>query len=578
MLDKNNEASLEKYSSAVSLSDMEIFIFPELMFSLVLANIMSPVIWKWKKDPWFSGIEKMNTNKKLQRIKQYIMNNYDFNLDLDTWGLTNKDKELTRFKAFVDLDTLSQSNALFGYEGDKYYFDMDIRKHFGLDKYTTDTIPYWKTETVESMSSFFRKEGYTKGAGECVSFSTLYYAALYIIGGFPLEDIFMIATPLHSQNFLTIGTGVITNNRRIVTYNMWFNGTEISMKARRAIENEQITFVSNNEGYVHRIYDEATMPKATYERFSNELTTYLESKVDYASIASFLRNASFRQVCFQFEHQKGGKTLYIEAEKVFPYEHGSPYLIGSNTQEKLLDEIDSMEYYTEPIEGRVSLKEVEKLFGKSHFTIDEFMKQPELLEQLTENTCSRITGLLKELLLFCKTTPKLPSDDKKWLETEPIILAGLETREAVIDYLKSKRDTNEMAALAFMAYRDVNNGDMLPFMKAAIERNPVTVEETQDLEIAEVYDLFMGMEDESIYSENRLGQPDEVWNFKTGDGLEKAIALFDVAINRGLTASITKEKEDEFAQVIIEGKEYSFKSQKKVDLHKEDYTELIREK
>ena len=43
----------EKYSSAISLSDMEIFIFPELLYSLVLSNIMSPVIWEWKKDTWF---------------------------------------------------------------------------------------------------------------------------------------------------------------------------------------------------------------------------------------------------------------------------------------------------------------------------------------------------------------------------------------------------------------------------------------------------------------------------------------------------------------------------------------------
>jgi hypothetical protein len=35
---------LEKYSSAFTLSDMEIFIFPELFYPLVLANIMSPVM------------------------------------------------------------------------------------------------------------------------------------------------------------------------------------------------------------------------------------------------------------------------------------------------------------------------------------------------------------------------------------------------------------------------------------------------------------------------------------------------------------------------------------------------------
>ena len=37
-----NEKEMEKYSSSVTLSDMEIFIFPELLYSLLLANIMSP--------------------------------------------------------------------------------------------------------------------------------------------------------------------------------------------------------------------------------------------------------------------------------------------------------------------------------------------------------------------------------------------------------------------------------------------------------------------------------------------------------------------------------------------------------
>ena len=64
---------------------------------------------------------------------------------------------------------MSHSNALFGYEGDKHYFTLDIRKHFGLDKYTSSTIPYWKTETVEAMDAFVHKENYRVGAGECVA-------------------------------------------------------------------------------------------------------------------------------------------------------------------------------------------------------------------------------------------------------------------------------------------------------------------------------------------------------------------------------------------------------------------------
>ncbi len=133
---------LEKKSSAVTLSDMEMFIFPELMYSLVLANIMSPRIWQWREDEWFAGLPRMKPYRRITRLKQYIMDHYAFNLDLDTWGLTTKDREMERFGQFISPETLSQSNALFGYEGDKYYFDIDIRTHFGLDKYEGEVIPY----------------------------------------------------------------------------------------------------------------------------------------------------------------------------------------------------------------------------------------------------------------------------------------------------------------------------------------------------------------------------------------------------------------------------------------------------
>ena len=52
-----NSKELEKYSSAITLSDMEIFVFPELMYSLVLANIMSPILWKWRQEDCFKKLE-----------------------------------------------------------------------------------------------------------------------------------------------------------------------------------------------------------------------------------------------------------------------------------------------------------------------------------------------------------------------------------------------------------------------------------------------------------------------------------------------------------------------------------------
>ena len=51
--DINAIKDLEKRSSALTLSDMELFIYPDLIYGLLLANIMSPILWRWKDDPWF---------------------------------------------------------------------------------------------------------------------------------------------------------------------------------------------------------------------------------------------------------------------------------------------------------------------------------------------------------------------------------------------------------------------------------------------------------------------------------------------------------------------------------------------
>ena len=266
---------LEKYSSAFTLSDMEIFIFPDLFYPLVLANIMSPELWRWRDDPWFKDVEKKGFTMKANRIKQYIIQNYVFNLDLSTWGLTTKTTEIARFSDFFDMEMLKQSNALFGYEWDKYYFDIDIRKHFGLDKYDSDIIPYWKTETIEAMGAFRYKDNFKSGAGECVSLSALYAAAMFVVGRIPLEKIFLIATPLNSQNFIIEKDGLITNNRRIVTKNMWYNGTSLSEKARRAMENEKVTIVSHITGFTHTLYTDATIDKDAYAYFSLKLREFL---------------------------------------------------------------------------------------------------------------------------------------------------------------------------------------------------------------------------------------------------------------------------------------------------------------
>jgi hypothetical protein len=506
---------------------MEIFVFPQLLYPLVIANIMSPVIWKWRDDPWFKDILKKTPNYKVNRIKQYIMDHYVFNLDLETWGLTKKETELNRFSDFIDLSVLEQSNALFGYEGDKYYFDLDIRRHFGLDKYTTDIIPYWKTETVEAMTAFSYKENFGNGAGECVSFSALYAAALFIVGRIPLEDIFLIGTPLHSQNFVNIKEGVLTNNRRIVTKNMWFNGTAMSAKARRALENEKITIVSHISGYIHQVYPETTIDANSYQQFSKKLTDFLKIDITTSNFINFLRyHMSFKK-CFQYRHFTNNHNNYIGLETIFEYEHTSRYNFAEGSRDALLQEIEDEEFSLTPLNRRLVIQDVEKYIENSEEKDLNVIMQHFLNHARSENCNNEetIQRMFSDLRKFLITEPQLPETTKEYLPSEVLEIKTGQTREEILDYIQQKAEISETAALSLYAFRKMDVIDWTPFIKAALERNPVSLEGLSGKTVNEAFQAISNLHGISIYDENRLAQPDEVWNFGTGDGIEKAILL-----------------------------------------------------
>jgi hypothetical protein len=521
---------LERTSSAITLSDMEVFIFPELMFSLVLANIMSPRIWQWREDPWFDGLADMKPYKRITRLKQFIMDHYAFNLDLDTWGLTQTETELARFAAFIDEATLAQSNALFGYEGDKYYFDIDIRTHFGLDKYEGNIIPYWKTETVEAMDAFVHRDNYTTGAGECVSLAALYAAALFIIAGIPLDDIYLMATPLHSQNFVVIKEGILTNNRRLVTKNMWCNGTALSAQARRALENERVTIVSHASGHIHTIYDEASIAPDAYTRFETQLTSYLKSRLTTELLGNFLRQDGEMHRCFQIRWNRNGQECYIAAEKAFAYENGSSYRVTNNTREKLLEDIDAENFECRPLASRIVLNDLEDFVTEHRIDIDKDADVARLKTQFA-SSCLNAEVALESLIRFCHVKPRLPQRDRKTFlpQGTPVELNHGMNRNDVIAHLEAIRAENQVAELAFHAYRDLTRIEPLPYLKACIERNPVCVEGSAQMSESELIAHVSAMPQESIYDDaGRLSQPDEVWNYGRGDGLEKAVLLATV--------------------------------------------------
>ncbi len=547
-----NSEQLEKYTSAITLSDMEVFVFPELMYSLVLANIMSPIIWQWRELDCFKKLEGKSSYKKLMRLKQFIIDEFEFNLDLETWGLTSQATELKRFENFISPDDVTRSNALFGYQGDKYYFDVDIRRHFGLDRYNSDIIPYWKTETVEAMDAFRLKEGYNKAAGECVSLAALYAAAAFIVCGIPLEDIYMILTPLHSQNFIDVQDGVLTNNRRLVTKTMWFNGTAISDKAQRALRNENVTVVAHSSGYIHCLYEDATINRQRYLDFCSKLGSYLSAELTLPVVANFLRFKQDYQKYFQICRDCHGQPHFLKAEVLFHYEHGSNYRIADTTFEKLLAEVSEEDFVPYQLPGRIRCDELDRFLEK----IKPDLKSSEgktLLRKTIEKIIPEAEKFVDELADFVYVEPKLPFSDKNFPLTNPIEISPGQSREQIIDHLQQARQNNTTADLAFYAFRDMESCDWLPFIKAAIERNPVSLQMAESMTIDQAYSWLDKINNRSIYDGARLAQPDEVANYGIGDGLEKAFLLANVIHRKNPAQEI---------RIIVSGKDVIVKSSK----------------
>jgi hypothetical protein len=556
---------IELYSSAFTLSDMEIFVFPELLYALVLANIMSPVIWEWRKDPWFKGIEKKPSLQRINRLKQFIMHNFVFNLDLETWGLTTQEKELARFKSYLSEETIAASNALFGYEGDRYYFGVDIRKHFGLDKYTDNVIPFWKTETVEAMEAFRNKPGYDSGAGECVSLSTLYAAALFIVARIPLEKIFLMATPLHSQNFIEVQQGVLTNNRRIVTKNMWFNGTSLSTKARRALENEEVTVVSHISGNIHTIYTKASIDRKAYKAFKHTLSKFLRANLQPEIISNFMRKEREYQCCFQYRHTLHGKPMYIEVEKIYRYEHTSPNSFSTDSRGALLNEIDTEEFSLTPIAERIPLNDFED-FIRTHPDLEIDDLDHIITHELMIELCPRIENMFQSLKNFLWVKPRLPDESKEFVETDRLSIPSEFTREQIQDYITEESSVNRTAHLAMYAFRNMERISWVPFVKAAVERNPVSLKALKEMPIDAAVKAISMLKNRSIYDGKRLALPDEVWNYESGDGVEKAFLFANVLKERHPAEAISVYISGSHVSVESRGEKCQFQSEK--GLHK----------
>jgi len=357
---------------------------------------------------------------------------------------------------------------------------------------------------------------------------------------------------------------VLTNNRRLVTRSMWFNGTALSDKARRALEKERVTIVSHVSGYTHIEYPEATIDSGQYGRLDRALREFLATDINFEIFANFLRvNEAFRKY-FQFEYQHEGRLQYLTAEKLYHYEHNSKNRVGDTSRSKLLEEVETEDFDLEPNPERYTLNVLEQqlngrpLTCRARETYEVFRNQLDRIPNADE--------LCRRLCAFACTQPSLPAREKTYLATERLNLPLGWPRDQIVNYLTGLRNRHATVDLAFHAARRIREHEWEPYLKACLERNPVSLGYFADRAPQAVFEYLQALPDESIYDGDALATPDEVVNFGRGDGLEKAVCLVNVLKARGNGGDLDLEVSAGRVTLRAGGQSFMFSARKQFNL------------
>ncbi|HOG64830.1 MAG TPA: hypothetical protein PLD82_05275, partial [Spirochaetota bacterium] len=210
-----------------------------------------------------------------------------------------------------------------------------------------------------------------------------------------------------------------------------------------------------------------------------------------------------------------------------------------------------------PIQGRLVVNDIEDFIRNEKIDFD----RPEDCFRLQARFCGECgesCSILQALQKFVHVIPRLPEVAGK--RTVPVPAIDLSTemdRETILRILGENRSVNETVDLAFHAAR--LPGDWFePYWHAAFRRNPVSLELSSSLgDLEAVVAELRSMDESSIYEEERIAQPDEVWNFRTGDGFEKAVSLVNIALARG-EGPLVLRVEGEMVRVLLGERTWDF--------------------
>jgi hypothetical protein len=246
---------------------------------------------------------------------------------------------------------------------------------------------------------------------------------------------------------------------------------------------------------------------------------------------------------------------------MFEYEHTSKFNVLAETRELLVKEIEGDEFHLSPIQGKIMLNDVEQLLEEMEGKNLEDIEY-KLIGRTDNNFADIIHEMFSELRNFIFTDPRIPDTNKTFIRKRVPSINTNNSRKEIIDSIVGLADESELCLLTLYTFRQMDMLDWLPFVKAAVERNPVCFADLNGKSLTEVFDLLNKMPNHSIYDGHRLGLPDEVWNYRCGDGIEKAFLLADYILQKDGNAQVIIEIIHKDVRVKYLGTDYHFRSEK----------------
>lgn len=297
------------------------------------------------------------------------------------------------------------------------------------------------------------------------------------------------------------------------------------------------------------------------------LRAFLTTEFTFELFINFLRTKSEFWDCFQYRHLRNNKECYIDLRTIFSYEHSSKNKFAGESRKLLFEEADARDFAVSPKEGKIIINDFEDYLNRNpQLSFDE--KKEYFICHIMSERCSRMRTMFEEMRGFIRIEPCLPSDDKDFSSFPPLQITTSQSREEILLLINEMSSQNEYAEMAQYAYRRMTDIPWTPFVKAAIERNPVCVEGLKGKSLDDIHRLLSAMPDESIYSGNdRMAMPDEVWNFERGDGAEKAFVMAACLHANAPTATFTIQIDNGSATFETNGKPYSFTTAKNLKVH-----------